>query len=135
MRKVAFAHEKWLVNKKAVDPADAFFDLTEQFTRYYGFVVISFNLAALAVLATIGDGTDRFTVDDRRNFLGIKSASVPECVPLLAPAVRRKLSIDKDHVKSAGPEIHPDADQLGHLEEIYDPRRFGTTKALMAWRI
>jgi four helix bundle protein len=104
---MAFTFEKLIVYQKAIDFADRVCQLTEQFSRGYGFLVDQLNRAALSIAANIAEGNGRFTAPDRKNFFGIARGSVQECVPLLELARRRQLITD---------EI--DAEMKERLEEI-----------------
>ena len=94
---MAFAFEKLLVYRKAVDFVDQICSRTENFPRGYGFLVDQLNRAALSIAANIAEGNGRFTARDRRNFFGIARGSVQECVPLLELAFRRALLPEADH--------------------------------------
>jgi len=94
---MAFAFEKLIAYQKSIDFADRVCQLTEQFTRGYGFLVDQLNRAALSIAANIAEGNGRFTTPDRKNFFGIARGSVQECVPLLELARRRNLIDDDVH--------------------------------------
>lgn len=94
---MAFAFEKLIVYQRAIDFADRVCQLTEQFTRGYGFLVDQLNRASLSIAANIAEGNGRFTKPDRKNFFGIARGSVQECVPLLELAKRRQLISDVVH--------------------------------------
>jgi four helix bundle protein len=96
---MAFAFEKLLVYQKSVDFADAICQLTEGFSRGYGFLVDQLNRAALSIAANIAEGNGRFTKPDRKHFFGIARGSVQECVPLLELAYRRKLLNEQHHLE------------------------------------
>ena len=83
--------ENLQVYQKAIDLADQVSALTGKFPRGYYYLVSQLNRAALSVAANFAEGNGRFTKADRRNFFGIASGSVPECVPLLELAGRQKL--------------------------------------------
>lgn len=91
---MAFAFEKLIVYQKSMDFADRVCQLTEQFTRGYGFLVDQLNRATLSITANLAEGNGRFTKPDRKNFFGIARGFVQECVPLLELAWRRNLMGD-----------------------------------------
>ena len=86
-----FMFENLEVYQKAVDFADHIAEMTEGFTRGYGFLVDQLNRASLSIATNIAEGNGRFTKPDRRNFFTIARGSVQECVPLLEVARRRGL--------------------------------------------
>ena len=96
---MAFAFEKLIVYQKAIDFADRVCQLTERFSRGYGFLVDQLNRAALSIAANIAEGNGRFTVPDRKNVFGIARGSVQECVPLLELAKRRQLIDETIHLE------------------------------------
>src|SRR6516165_4100380 len=96
---MAFSFEKLIVYQESIDFADRVCQITEQFSRGYGFLVDQLNRAALSIAANIAEGNGRFTKADRKNFFGIARGSVQECVPLLELAVRRGLLTRDDHVR------------------------------------
>jgi len=104
---MSFAFEKLIVYQKSIDFADCICQVTEQFSRGYGFLVDQLNRAALSIAANIAEGNGRFTKPDRKNFFGIARGSVQECVPLLELARRRKLINEQTH-----------SDLKARLEEI-----------------
>ncbi len=80
---MAFAFEKLLVCWKAMDFSHRDCALTQTFPCGFHSVVDRLNRQALLVAANIAERNGRFTVRDRKNFLGIARGSVQECVPLL----------------------------------------------------
>jgi four helix bundle protein len=94
---MAFSFEKLIVYQESIDFADRVCQITEQFSRGYGFLVDQLNRAALSIAANIAEGNGRFTKADRKNFFGIARGSVQECVPLLELARRRQLLTEAAH--------------------------------------
>jgi four helix bundle protein len=94
---MAFSFEKLLVYQQSIDFADRVCQITEQFSRGYGFLVDQLNRAALSIAANIAEGNGRFTKADRKNFFGIARGSVQECVPLLELARRRQFLTEAVH--------------------------------------
>jgi four helix bundle protein len=94
---MAFSFEKLDVYQKAVSFADHVCQVTEAFSRGYGFLADQLNRASLSIAAKIAEGNGRFTKPDRKNFFGIARGSVQECVPLLELARRRGLLTDDQH--------------------------------------
>ena len=94
---MAFSFEKLIVYQASIDFADRVCQITEKFSRGYGFLVDQLNRAALSIAANIAEGNGRFTKADRKNFFGIARGSVQECVPLLELARRRQLVTEAAH--------------------------------------
>jgi four helix bundle protein len=89
---MAFAFEKLIVYKKAIDFSERICQATQAFTRGFYFLVHQLNRAALSIAASIAEGNGRSTIRDRKNFFGIARGSVQECVPPLELAKRRRLT-------------------------------------------
>ena len=94
---MAFMFENLDVYQKAVDFADQTLELTDSFSRGYGFLADQLNRAALSIATNLAEGNGRFTKADRKNFFIIARGSVQECVPLLEVARRRSLLNEHRH--------------------------------------